>query len=454
MTQRDSAAIQRTADRLIRQVSDILLNHGELLAWAVHEPQGSNWVQPPVEQRIGKWFHFATYFGDTVYVWPDSLNWEKKPVQLFDGICHGLSGLLSSQLSRLPDSLAGWLGGNPDDALAQWVWFVSGFATTSLPRREPRIHRKCWGNDGVSFFAADKLESLRNSLPDVLRERMPPNADCWLVEVKTLLQTTIEAVEYLAELSYEAPTPMVATGVASGEVIADATPDFAAELIIPQCSLIPIGERTFANLFFEVSCADTDNVIADADDAKGHWRHAHLMREVSARRRADYPKWPGVDRLRLEIESAGDLFNRAGLIKWRARYCLANGIDTDAMNATKLRELASRLDNRTDKKIAIDEHTEGDGLADLKPSERKAYLAHEYAETKEGRRLTDREAWEYLDEHGIGDDGDELSTYDLPLSGTYADYMNRARRKLGEPKYAPRGQRSHRSRSIQKRSEI
>lgn len=97
---------------------------------------------------------------------------------------------------------------------------------------------------------------------------------------------------------------------------------------------------------------------------------------------------------------------------------------------------------------------EADRFADLKDSERKAYLAHQYAEMKQGRRLTDPDAWEYLNEYGIDLDGEEFKSYELPLKTTYADYMNRARRKLNELKYVPRGSRANASRSVKKRSEI
>jgi hypothetical protein len=96
---------------------------------------------------------------------------------------------------------------------------------------------------------------------------------------------------------------------------------------------------------------------------------------------------------------------------------------------------------------------EASDLSALKPCERKAYLAHQYAEMKLGRRLRDREAWEYLDEHGIGDDGEGLTGYDLLLD-TFRDYMNRARRKLGEPKYTPRAGRADGARSVRKWSDI
>jgi hypothetical protein len=102
------------------------------------------------------------------------------------------------------------------------------------------------------------------------------------------------------------------------------------------------------------------------------------------------------------------------------------------------------------------EHTsEGDRLDKItKDCWRKAYLAHQYAEMKQDRELNDREAWEYLNEHGIGDDGDNLESYEVPLKHTYGDYMYNARRCLNELKYTPRGGRAAGSRSVQKRSEI
>ena len=204
----EAAAMQRTADRLIRQVSDLLINRGELSSLAVNHPPGSDWVAAPVERLAGKWFQFGTFMdGGSHYAWPTSLDWGTNPVRTFESFCHSLNGLLVSQSSRLPDSLAGWLRGNSADPLARWVWFVSGYAITPLPRRRPRTRRKCWGNDGTSYYDADILETLRKGMPEVWRLRMPPDASCWLIRVADLLQTTIDAVEYLAELSYETSPP-------------------------------------------------------------------------------------------------------------------------------------------------------------------------------------------------------------------------------------------------------
>ena len=340
----DSAAIQRTADRLIKQVGDLQLTYGKLSALAVYEPSWSCWVALPTEGRVGKGYNWGVYGNLCYYVWPQTIADGVNPVSVFDSICQSLTSLLWRLSPRLPDNFEFWKRGVPGDAMSHWVWFVAGFAVLELPNRSPITRRKCWGKDGATYDA-DYLETLRSFQPEKQREQMPPNADCWFVEIVEFLQTTIDAVEYLAALPpvLENSTNDTAT---IGETVADNEPRTVPELTIPQCADVAPVERTFAHLFFEVSCAETEDAIADDKDAKGHWRGAHQLRRHSERRRADYPKWPGVDRLRLEIESAGDTFNRAGLIKWRARHCLAVGFDTDTLNATKLVDIAEKLANR------------------------------------------------------------------------------------------------------------
>jgi len=83
---------------------------------------------------------------------------------------------------------------------------------------------------------------------------------------------------------------------------------------------------------------------------------------------------------------------------------------------------------------------------------RLAYLAATFAEVEEGRQLTDNEAWTYLKENGIekveGFDG-----YQLPMQDTFNDYMNRARRFLGEKRKQPRGGRASRSAISRRKSD-
>lgn len=97
---------------------------------------------------------------------------------------------------------------------------------------------------------------------------------------------------------------------------------------------------------------------------------------------------------------------------------------------------------------------DGNKLDDLQRAWRLAYLAHQYAEQKKGMRLTDPEGWSYLKENGIGEDGGELSSYEVPSKDTYADYMTKARIKLNEKKYTPRGGRTGRGGCVRKQSEV
>ena len=64
---------------------------------------------------------------------------------------------------------------------------------------------------------------------------------------------------------------------------------------------------------------------------------------------------------------------------------------------------------------------------------RKAYLAFQYAETLNGRRLEDREAYDWLRENGIdqgkGDVG-ELIDYKLPAFDTWSRQLRNARNLL------------------------
>jgi hypothetical protein len=92
----------------------------------------------------------------------------------------------------------------------------------------------------------------------------------------------------------------------------------------------------------------------------------------------------------------------------------------------------------------------------LSPSVRKAYLALLCAERKAEKCLKYREAYELLKEEGIpenaGDQAD-LEDYELPDFPTWARYLGRARKALGEQKYQRRRGRSH-GRSIVEEDQI
>jgi hypothetical protein len=84
-------------------------------------------------------------------------------------------------------------------------------------------------------------------------------------------------------------------------------------------------------------------------------------------------------------------------------------------------------------------------LESLDPADRKAYLAFQAIESKEGRRLKDREAFDLLKEHGLPDearDSGELTDYELPFGfDTWARQLRFARRELGEQKNTRRAGR-------------
>jgi hypothetical protein len=91
-----------------------------------------------------------------------------------------------------------------------------------------------------------------------------------------------------------------------------------------------------------------------------------------------------------------------------------------------------------------------DTVGCLPRAQQLAYLAAEYAESENHRQMTDREAYDWLKENGIG--GDEFNDYKLPLPGTFADYLTKARRALGEQRKQPRGGRT--GRTVKRQSEI
>jgi hypothetical protein len=95
-------------------------------------------------------------------------------------------------------------------------------------------------------------------------------------------------------------------------------------------------------------------------------------------------------------------------------------------------------------------------LRQLEPAVRKAYLAFQYAQTMNGRRLPDPEAYDWLKENGIDSDkGDvgELGDYQLPAFDTWSRQLRFARNLLGEQKYTRRAGRKH-GQSIAKGNQI
>jgi hypothetical protein len=83
-------------------------------------------------------------------------------------------------------------------------------------------------------------------------------------------------------------------------------------------------------------------------------------------------------------------------------------------------------------------------IRQMESAVRLAYLAFDYAESKAGKRLEDREAYDLIKEEGIlegaGDRG-ELEDYNLPAFDTWARYVRQARQVLDEQKYTRRAGR-------------
>jgi len=133
---------------------------------------------------------------------------------------------------------------------------------------------------------------------------------------------------------------------------------------------------------------------------------------------------------------------------------LERDLPAERAEATSVIHSAANIATTGGETTGTEKQSEADRVVVVKRSHLKALRAHEYAERKLGRELQCPEAWEYLKEYGIGDDGGELSGYELPLLDSYSSYVSSARNKVGEPKYRPRGGRANGSRSIAKRSEI
>lgn len=83
-------------------------------------------------------------------------------------------------------------------------------------------------------------------------------------------------------------------------------------------------------------------------------------------------------------------------------------------------------------------------LKNVPPPHAKALLAFEHAEKEWQKELTIDEAWELLREHGIEND-ERLKDYELPSKKTFADYVSKARGKLGRNRYQRRAGRTGRS---------
>ncbi|GAG04723.1 unnamed protein product, partial [marine sediment metagenome] len=82
-----------------------------------------------------------------------------------------------------------------------------------------------------------------------------------------------------------------------------------------------------------------------------------------------------------------------------------------------------------------------DILKRLQPAQRKAYLSYEFTESKAGKRLEDRDAYNLLQDERFSEDADdlrELTDYELPAFDTWTRHLRSARNALDEQKYTRR----------------
>jgi hypothetical protein len=83
-------------------------------------------------------------------------------------------------------------------------------------------------------------------------------------------------------------------------------------------------------------------------------------------------------------------------------------------------------------------------IRQLKRGPRLAWLSFSYVESKAGKPLLDREAYDLFEEEGVSDraeDARELEDYELPGFETWARYLREARKVFGQGKYTPRAGR-------------
>ena len=190
------------AEQLTRQLDEMRHRQGELSAALIYEPAGSQHFPHPIVNIVkGKQQRYFLGEDWSGYIWSDSKPKSESPdpVALFDGLIHELAELALSLKDFDPDSVRKWIPCGMEDSTRLWITFVSGFATTRLSGHEPRTHKMCWDKNGI-LYQADRLESLRRSSPPQNTVVFPPNADHWLIRLDNILQTSIDAVGYLAKV--------------------------------------------------------------------------------------------------------------------------------------------------------------------------------------------------------------------------------------------------------------
>ena len=262
--------------RLVEQLIHIQQSHGELWGIFVKKPLESSWCDPPIPNATKAWDAWESSV--SCHVWTESSQYANAWHD-FGRLCPSLLELAVHCRGDCVDSLKEKIsaGTEDDSIILRWLWFVAGFAVAKLPGRTPRTNRKCWGMNG-HFFVADKLETQRKNLPTCIAGDMPPDASCWLVRVDDIIQTSIEAVEYLA-------STQIANGIAAKDrpkgtfaIATDVVPDAYKEQG-RECGPLEGTKTMLARVV-------TKNQKAKPDDLEKHHGHGGkvFVRQIRPRK--------------------------------------------------------------------------------------------------------------------------------------------------------------------------
>ncbi|EMI52191.1 hypothetical protein [Rhodopirellula sallentina] len=134
-----------------------------------------------------------------------------------------------------------------------------------------------------------------------------------------------------------------------------------ADRVVHRCHKVPLEARTFGDMLLGIKTVESSRSRANERhetakskpdrDIRG-WNDYHTIAAMHEDRIAsnllrDLLSWPGVDRIKIELESDGQKFCSDSLTRFRATWCKSWGITTSAFDEKKLIDLAKFLDDHT-----------------------------------------------------------------------------------------------------------
>jgi hypothetical protein len=121
--------------------------------------------------------------------------------------------------------------------------------------------------------------------------------------------------------------------------------------------------------------------------------------------------------------------------------CLRWNVEPVERVLEELRELVTRpVPGKSGSSHKIEDAQKSEGRIRIQLSDRfeRAYQSYVFAASKIDRRITDKEAYDWLKDYG-------LAEYELPPFGTWQRYVREGRKHHGDQKNTPRGGRTARS---------